>query len=100
MTPGYKRRLRNQRLHCKVLVYAEVAQAIVPEARSPSMAVIETTTDRSNLPAAGDWNFDQAHSRVGFVARHLMVTKVRGQFTRFDGTFSVGEDPTQSAVDV
>ena len=64
------------------------------------MAVIEQGIDRTNLPAAGEWSFDLAHSRVGFVARHLMVTKVRGQFARFDGTFTIGEDPTDSAVDV
>jgi len=33
----------------------------------------------------GDYTIDAAHSRVGFAARHAMVTKVRGQFNEFEG---------------
>ncbi|NHC45742.1 YceI family protein [Motilibacter aurantiacus] len=34
----------------------------------------------------GDYTIDAAHSRVGFVARHAMVTKVRGHFGEFEGS--------------
>ena len=34
----------------------------------------------------GDYTIDVAHSRLGFAARHAMVTKVRGQFNEFEGT--------------
>jgi polyisoprenoid-binding protein YceI len=34
----------------------------------------------------GDYVLDVAHSRLGFVARHAMVTKVRGAFNAFEGT--------------
>jgi polyisoprenoid-binding protein YceI len=34
---------------------------------------------------AGTWEIDPVHSYVGFVARHLMVSKVRGHFTTFEG---------------
>jgi polyisoprenoid-binding protein YceI len=34
----------------------------------------------------GDYEFDVAHTRIGFVARHAMVTSVRGAFTEFDGS--------------
>ena len=34
----------------------------------------------------GTYTIDPAHSRVGFVARHAMVTKVRGSFDEFDGS--------------
>ena len=45
----------------------------------------------------GTYTIDPAHSRVGFVARHAMVTKVRGSFNDFDGTAYVdAEDPTRS----
>jgi polyisoprenoid-binding protein YceI len=45
----------------------------------------------------GDYVVDPAHSRIGFVARHAMVTKVRGSFTEFEGTVFLNEqDPTQS----
>ena len=34
----------------------------------------------------GTYAIDPAHSQIGFVARHAMVTKVRGAFDDFDGT--------------
>jgi polyisoprenoid-binding protein YceI len=46
----------------------------------------------------GTWNVDPAHSTVGFVARHLMITKVRGRFTDFSGVIEVAPDPLQSTV--
>ncbi len=39
---------------------------------------------------AGTWTIDPSHSEVGFTVRHLM-SKVRGQFTTFEGTLSTGE---------
>ena len=33
---------------------------------------------------AGTWDLDPVHSTIGFVARHLMVSKVRGRFTKFE----------------
>lgn len=38
---------------------------------------------------AGTWKIDAAHSRVGFAARHVMVTKVRGAFTDVAGTLTL-----------
>ncbi len=46
----------------------------------------------------GTWTVDPAHSTVGFVARHLMITKVRGRFTDFSGTLEIAENPLQSHV--
>ena len=59
-----------------------------------------TQIDRSTLPAAGTWQVDPSHSSVGFVARHLMVTKVRGQFREYDARVVIGDDPADSAVEV
>lgn len=53
----------------------------------------------TNLPA-GTWAIDPSHTEVGFVARHLMVTKVRGNFADVAGTVVVAEDVTASTVDV
>ncbi len=41
---------------------------------------------------AGTYVLDPAHSRIGFVARHAMVTKVRGQFNDFEGSAVVDAD--------
>jgi polyisoprenoid-binding protein YceI len=50
------------------------------------------------IPAAGTYLLDAAHKRVGFVARHLMVSKVRGTFEEAEATIVVAEDPLQSSV--
>ncbi len=47
----------------------------------------------------GVWNVDPVHSSVGFVARHLMVSKVRGRFTSFSGTINVAENRLESKVE-
>jgi len=51
-------------------------------------------------PSEGTWTVDAAHTNVGFVARHLMVTKVRGHFTDVDGEVRIGEMPEDSSVEV
>ena len=49
----------------------------------------------------GDYTLDVSHSRLGFVARHAMVTKVRGQFGAFTGTAHIDEaTPADSKVDI
>jgi polyisoprenoid-binding protein YceI len=55
----------------------------------------------SNLSdlTAGTWNVDAAHSEVGFVARHLMVSKVRGQFKDFAAVVTVAQPFEQSTVE-
>ena len=46
----------------------------------------------------GTWTVDAAHSEVGFVARHLMVTKVRGTFEDFSADVTVAEPFEDSSV--
>lgn len=48
----------------------------------------------------GTWTFDPSHSELGFSVRHLMVSKVKGRFSSFEGAITVAEDPLQSSVDV
>ena len=61
-------------------------------------------TSTSQTPAtlsdlAGTYVLDAAHTRIGFVARHAMVTKVRGQFNEFEGSAVVdAEDFTKSTA--
>ena len=58
-----------------------------------------TATDLTTL--TGDYTLDTAHSRVGFLARHAMVTKVRGLFKEFDGHLHIdGSDPNRSSAEV
>jgi polyisoprenoid-binding protein YceI len=49
----------------------------------------------------GDYQIDPAHTRLGFVARHAMVTKVRGTFREVDGSIHLdAQDPTKSSAQV
>ena len=49
----------------------------------------------------GDYTIDTSHTRLGFVARHAMVTKVRGQFGAFEGAARIDEaNPSASKVDL
>ena len=47
---------------------------------------------------AGTWTIDPVHSEVSFVVRHMMVSKVRGRFDKFEGTIVTAPDPLQSSV--
>ncbi|GLY84158.1 YceI family protein [Actinoallomurus iriomotensis] len=47
----------------------------------------------------GTYNIDPAHSEVTFVIRHLM-SKVRGSFTEFSGSFEIAENALESSTSV
>ena len=57
------------------------------------------SNDTITLPKVGTYTVDPAHTEVGFVARHLVGTKVRGRFAEFSGTFTVAENPEQSTLE-
>ena len=49
----------------------------------------------------GTYTLDPAHTRIGFMARHAMVTKVRGAFNEFEGTATLdGANPANSSAQV
>ncbi|MFF6954076.1 YceI family protein [Streptomyces iakyrus] len=49
----------------------------------------------------GDYTIDPAHSTIGFVARHAMVTNVKGSFQDFTGTLHLdGGDPSRSTASI
>jgi polyisoprenoid-binding protein YceI len=43
----------------------------------------------AQLQEQSTYTLDKAHTTVEFVVRHLMITKVRGRFTAFDGTIEL-----------
>ncbi len=73
------------------------AKAVSPDA-GPAAAT--AVTDRpAGVDLTGDWTIDPSHSRLGFSARHAMVTTVRGAFTDFTGTAHVDAvDPAASTI--
>src|SRR5438046_1488478 len=50
------------------------------------------------VPLAGTYELDPAHKRVGFIARHLMVSKVRGEFREAIATITIAKNPLESSV--
>jgi polyisoprenoid-binding protein YceI len=47
---------------------------------------------------AGTWDLDPVHSHIGFVVRHMMVSKVRGRFTSFQAQIITAENPFDSSA--
>src|SRR4051794_33848062 len=58
-----------------------------------------TTTERIPGYVAGTWASDPIHSEVGFTVRHMMVSKVRGHFSRFEAVIKTAEDFLDSSVE-
>jgi polyisoprenoid-binding protein YceI len=58
------------------------------------------TLATSTIPGylTGTWTIDTVHSDVAFSVRHMMVSKVRGNFRNFSGTIVTGENPLESSV--
>ncbi|MFG3685471.1 YceI family protein [Micromonospora sp. NPDC047740] len=54
--------------------------------------------DGITIPAAGTYLLDQAHKRIGFLARHMMVSPVRGEFGAATARIDITEDPLASSV--
>lgn len=56
-------------------------------------------SDTALQTLTGDYTLDASHSRIGFVARHAMVTKVRGHFATYEGSgYFDAENPTNSSL--
>jgi polyisoprenoid-binding protein YceI len=70
-------------------------------ARRRGMASMAITEERVvngiSVPPAGRWEFDRAHTSFSFVARH-MLSKVRGNFTDYEGSIEIGERPEDSKI--
>jgi polyisoprenoid-binding protein YceI len=66
----------------------------------------ETTTETAAVSPelaalTGDYTIDVAHSTLGFVARHAMVTNVKGTFLDFSGSLHLdGSDPARSTASI
>jgi polyisoprenoid-binding protein YceI len=63
-------------------------------------AVVTTPSGRTlDGLVPGVWAVDASHSEVGFTARHLMVSKVRGRFTDYEATITVAPNVLDSTVE-
>lgn len=66
------------------------------------LAIVLTVISIMSVSAmAQSWDFDKAHSNVGFSVRHMVIAKVRGSFTDYTGTINFdGKDMSKATVDV
>ncbi|MEW2164205.1 YceI family protein [Streptomyces sp. NPDC007084] len=66
-------------------------------AESPAPAAAPVSPELTAL--TGEYTIDPAHTTIGFVARHAMVTNVKGKFNDVEGTLHLdGGDPAKSTA--
>jgi polyisoprenoid-binding protein YceI len=65
------------------------------------MTTVSTTASTGTSALSGTYALDTTHTRIGFMARHAMVTKVRGAFNEFEGTAALDfDDVSRSTASV
>ena len=71
-------------------------------AAAGAVATLEFDPATSALAdVTGDYTLDVTHTRIGFSARHAMVTTVRGQFDEFEGTAHLDlNNPAASSANI
>ncbi|MEV0613677.1 YceI family protein [Nonomuraea sp. NPDC050404] len=58
------------------------------------------TWESLTIPAAGTYTIDTAHTSIGFVVKHMMVSKVRGSFGGFTGSVTIADNPLESTAEL
>ena len=58
---------------------------------------ISTTSPTAGALTAGTWNVDPGHSSVEFHVKHMGLATVKGLFSDFEGSLTVGDDGEVSA---
>ncbi len=71
-------------------MHRTIRLAAVTAALVPALALAQTST----------WNVDAAHSRVGFSVKHLVISDVKGEFSKLSGTAQIDDaDLSKSSVE-
>ena len=76
-----------------------------PTSHRADVRPAEAGTSAFDAPTAvidditGDYTLDASHSRIGFSARHAMVTTVRGSFSDFEGAARTVEARLPDAIE-
>ena len=80
------------------------SRSTAPAPKVPAAATAPSVFDAPTAAVddiAGDYTLDITHTRIGFSARHAMVTTVRGQFTEFEGAAHIDTaNPSASTAKV
>lgn len=56
------------------------------------------STASPTLVPTGTWTVDTAHSKIGFSVKHMGISTVRGEFTEFEGSLEIAENPADTKV--
>ncbi|CAM5522594.1 polyisoprenoid-binding protein [Streptomyces spiroverticillatus] len=68
---------------------------------TPAATAAPAAVDPALAALTGEYTVDASHTRIGFTARHAMVTNVRGAFTDLDGTLKLdGSNPSASEASI
>lgn len=81
--------------------YVRMRSGLVPRLDEEAHDVAQDAelVKRAGFPPPGTWMFDQPHTRIGFVARH-MLSRIHGRFAAFEGKVVIAERPEDSWVEV
>ncbi|MFF1641858.1 YceI family protein [Streptomyces sp. NPDC058249] len=81
-------------------IFSRKSATDTPETATATTA--EAAAVNPDLAAlTGDYTIDPAHTTIGFVARHAMVTNVKGHFKDAEGTLHLdGADPSKSTASI
>jgi polyisoprenoid-binding protein YceI len=70
-----------------------------PNTTTPTSSGSSPARRSQPATASSTYALDSVHTSIGFLARHLMVAKVRGRFTEFTGSIIVADDPLRSRAE-
>ena len=62
--------------------------------------MLNATILKTDIDTQTKWDFDPAHTFIGFSVKHLMISHVKGVFKQFDASiFTTGDDFTSVEID-
>ena len=61
---------------------------------------IATQTLETTIPSTETWSLDLAHTQVGFSVKHLMISNVKGRFTKVSGSVELDPSRSNPTVDI
>lgn len=79
---------------------ARISREVWKGDRTPLIQVTLEPDSGETLPVAGTWEIDPEHSAVRFVAQHIGMSRVHGQFDAFQGHIQVGDSPEDAYAEV
>jgi len=87
-------------LQVHVIVYAKTLEEEMTDTQTAATGALTREHKGTLVPTPGVYDIDPKHTTAEFIARHLMITKVRGRLDDVSGTIHISEVPEDSSVEV